>query len=105
MRIVICSLLMIVVVAGATGGTSFYFDVRGLNDRPPPRNLVPLVVGKGPRRLLLDGRQLLPDIEKSLLGAFICQQLPDGGIESLRHVRRRPPWRPDGMPVEKVEPA
>src|SRR5258706_14256688 len=84
---------------------SLAFNVRGLDDRPPPRDLFLLIVGKSLRRPLLKGRYLLPDVGKSLQGSLISQYRPDGGIQSGGHVGGNTAWRPDRMPVEEVESA
>src|SRR3954447_20294547 len=97
----------IVVTFGSLPKTvgSLAFNVRGLDDRPPPRDLFLLIVGKSLRRLLLKGRYLLPDLGKSLQGSLIGQYRSDGCIQPGGHVGGNTAWRPDRMPVEEVESA
>src|SRR5690242_3268989 len=83
---------------------SVALDVRSLDDRPPFLDVGLLPSCEGVRRLLLDRKNLLPNIGQSLAYLRIAQRFNDGGIELRDDVLRGMCRHPEAVPKRHVEP-
>src|SRR5262245_26268914 len=81
----------------------FSLDVRGLDDRPPLVNFGLVKGAERLRRLLLAGKNLLPQVGKPRAHGGIGERLDDHSIELGDYVGRRALGRPQTMPKRRIE--
>src|SRR5262245_12979781 len=81
----------------------FSRDVRGLDDRPPLLNFGLVKGAERLRRLLLAGKNLLPQVGKPRARGGIGERLDDRSIELGDYVGGRALGRPQTMPKRRIE--
>src|SRR5262249_32825228 len=83
---------------------SFALDARRLDDRPPLLDFGLPQCGKRLRHLLFTRGNFDSEVNKSLMDAWIRQRTPDGTVQLMDYVLRRPFGRKNSNPIREREP-